>query len=141
MDEPHRATRIYKPLLMAVSLSTLVAFAGCASDELTQVPETGEASQALGCDDGPPAVGLALEIENGAGVPLKVKKGQRFYVNQQATFGDRHVYASRTRFIGNSLLPHFEQTCWPPPADPPAALPNGRLQPVDLAARMRGMWS
>lgn len=82
MDEPHRATRIYKPLLMVVSLSTLVAFAGCASDELTQVPETGEASQALGCDEGPPAVGLALEIENGAGVPLKVKKGQRFYVNQ-----------------------------------------------------------
>ncbi|MBL9109882.1 MAG: cytochrome C, partial [Myxococcales bacterium] len=65
-----------------MSLSTLVAFAGCASDELTQVPETGEASQALGCDEGPPAVGLALEIENGAGVPLKVKKGQRFYVNQ-----------------------------------------------------------
>src|SRR5690606_16111264 len=32
---------------------------------------------------------------------------QRFYVHQQTGLGDRHVYASRTRFIPQSLMPLF----------------------------------
>ena len=34
---------------------------------------------------------------------------QRFYVTQQAALGDRHVYASRTRFITDQMLPLFDQ--------------------------------
>jgi DNA helicase-2/ATP-dependent DNA helicase PcrA len=65
---------------------------------------------------------------------------QRFYVSQQAGLGDRHVYGSRTRFIPNSLLPRFEQVSWPMAAAASAG-PHSRQVAVDLAARMRAMWS
>jgi DNA helicase-2/ATP-dependent DNA helicase PcrA len=53
--------------------------------------------------------------------------------------GDRHVYASRTRFIPKALLDLFEKTSWPL-AEP--AAPVGPAQPprVDVAERLRGMW-
>ncbi|MFZ2109310.1 MAG: ATP-dependent helicase, partial [Roseiarcus sp.] len=41
---------------------------------------------------------------------------QRFYVHGQPRNGDRHVLASRTRFIPPMLLKHFERVAWPPPA-------------------------
>ena len=64
---------------------------------------------------------------------------QRFYVHGQPRGGDRHVLASRTRFVPPSLLKHFERTAWPPPqAEPPRAAVEGPR--VDLAARMRAMW-
>lgn len=65
---------------------------------------------------------------------------QRFYVSHQPGFGDRHVYANRTRFIANALLPHFEQISWPPPPEAPPANANARQQTLDLATRMRAMW-
>lgn len=57
--------------------------------ELDQT-ETGAAADALSLGafppDGPTTVntpiGLALEIDQGAGVPLKLRRGQRFYINQ-----------------------------------------------------------
>lgn len=66
---------------------------------------------------------------------------QRFYVHQQAVGGDRHVYASRTRFIPPRLLPMFESVTWPRPA---AATAHGSQAlaavKIDIAAKMRGMW-
>ena len=64
---------------------------------------------------------------------------QRFFIHGQAARGDKHVYASRTRFIPASLLEHFEQTSWPAAsaASDPARRPIAR---VDIGARMRGMW-
>lgn len=65
---------------------------------------------------------------------------QRFFVHGQAARGDRHVYASRTRFIAEHMLDRFALTSWPPPSH----TTNGRApQPgirVDLKAKMRGMW-
>jgi ATP-dependent DNA helicase UvrD/PcrA len=70
---------------------------------------------------------------------LTVVVPQRFYVHQQAGGGDRHVYASRTRFIPDSLAHNFEITSWPiAPAGP--APRAGAEAVVDLAARMREMW-
>jgi len=40
---------------------------------------------------------------------------QRFYVTQQHTWGDRHLYALRSRFIPDDLLPLFD-TAAPAPA-------------------------
>ncbi len=63
----------------------------------------------------------------------------RFYVHGQSSRGDRHVYAVRTRFIPDDLLPHFEQTAWPAPGaeeGKPAPLQGT----VDLRSRMRAMW-
>ncbi|GAB3385860.1 ATP-dependent helicase [Massilia agri] len=36
----------------------------------------------------------------------------RFFIKQQASTGDRHVYAARTRFITPAMLKHFEETAW-----------------------------
>ena len=38
---------------------------------------------------------------------------QRFFTHGQHAQGDRHVYASRTRFIPDRLLDLFERTVWP----------------------------
>lgn len=71
---------------------------------------------------------------------LDVMLPQRFYVSQQSGFGDRHVYAGRTRFIPNALLGNFEQMAWPVPAETPVPNPQARQVAVDLGARMRAMW-
>lgn len=71
---------------------------------------------------------------------LDIVVPQRFYVHQQTAYGDRHVYASRTRFLPNRVMPLFHSRSWPPPppvADAPAKAPLPRL---DLAGRMRDMW-
>ena len=71
---------------------------------------------------------------------LDIVVPQRFYVSQQAGMGDRHVYGSRTRFIPNSALPHFEQLSWPLPPEGTGGTPQSHQQAIDLAARMRAMW-
>lgn len=65
---------------------------------------------------------------------------QRFFTHGQHSKGDRHVYASRTRFIPEKLLGLFERTNWPiAPSDATARRPNQGPR-IDIAARMRGMW-
>jgi DNA helicase-2/ATP-dependent DNA helicase PcrA len=71
---------------------------------------------------------------------LELLVPQRFYTSGQAASGDRHVYANRTRFIPNRLLSSFEQRSWPPAPLPPGMGEGGQAR-VDLAARMRGMWT
>jgi DNA helicase-2/ATP-dependent DNA helicase PcrA len=65
---------------------------------------------------------------------------QRFFIHGQHTRGDRHVYAARTRFIPDALTPLFEQSAWPPIATQGAGLRPAPRTPIDLGARMRGMW-
>jgi DNA helicase-2/ATP-dependent DNA helicase PcrA len=64
---------------------------------------------------------------------------QRFYTHGQASRGDRHVYASRTRFIPASILQTFQQTSWSDRRDPRAGAARPEVR-VDLGARMRGLW-
>ena len=65
---------------------------------------------------------------------------QRFYVHQQTPYGDKHVYAQRSRFITKIMLPLFEDIFWP--AVQAAALspltPGGPR--IDIGAQLRGMW-
>ncbi|WP_315783248.1 ATP-dependent helicase [Bradyrhizobium sp. SZCCHNPS1003] len=63
---------------------------------------------------------------------------QRFFVHGQPVRGDRHVYASRTRFIPEALVPLFERTSWPR-AQPGAAYASQGPR-IDLGARMRERW-
>jgi ATP-dependent DNA helicase UvrD/PcrA len=66
---------------------------------------------------------------------------QRFYTHAQTKQGDRHVYAARTRFIPEGLLPAFELMAWGSQPRDEADEPRGRASPrVDLASRMRAMW-
>jgi ATP-dependent DNA helicase UvrD/PcrA len=65
---------------------------------------------------------------------------QRFFTHNQNARGDRHVYASRTRFIPEVLLPCFERTTWPGAAAEGAAVAQSHGPRLDVRARMRGMW-
>jgi DNA helicase II / ATP-dependent DNA helicase PcrA len=65
---------------------------------------------------------------------------QRFFVHGQSVHGDRHLYASRTRFIPEKLLGLFERTNWPQ-VPLGATVRNPSQGPrVDIGARVRGMW-
>ncbi len=67
-----------------VGLAGLVLLGGaCTSREVpARVPQDMAAATDSRPSTAPAAVGLALEVENGAGVPLKVKAGQTFFINQ-----------------------------------------------------------
>jgi DNA helicase-2/ATP-dependent DNA helicase PcrA len=72
---------------------------------------------------------------------LNLVTPQRFFVHGQHAQGDKHVYASRTRFIPATLLQYFEVTSWPKGRAGGASNPNApRPMRVDVGARMRGMW-
>ncbi len=71
---------------------------------------------------------------------LRLITPQRFYIHGQASRGDRHVYASRTRFIPEPMLNKFSVTSWPPPSVVTGRAPQPAVR-VDLKSRMRGMWS
>jgi DNA helicase-2/ATP-dependent DNA helicase PcrA len=70
---------------------------------------------------------------------LHVVVPQRFFVHGQRHNGDRHMYASRTRFIPAGLLGHFECCSWPPPAAHEASAKSARA-PVDIRQRVRKSW-
>lgn len=72
---------------------------------------------------------------------LDILVPQRFYVAQQSGTGDRHVYASRTRFIPQALQSRFESLTWPLPTDGIVGTPDSSRKAIDLAATMRSMWS
>src|SRR6201996_3174602 len=65
---------------------------------------------------------------------------QRFFTHGQAAKGDRHVYASRTRFIPEKLLPMFERTSWPLASPGQNARGQSQGPRIDIGARVRGMW-
>ncbi|CAN7442921.1 ATP-dependent helicase [Trinickia sp. LjRoot230] len=75
---------------------------------------------------------------------LHIVVPQRFYVHNQAQHGDRHVFASRTRFIPAQLLPHFQIEAWPAAVPPAAPSEAGRAAAakarVDIAAQLKKMW-
>jgi DNA helicase-2/ATP-dependent DNA helicase PcrA len=65
---------------------------------------------------------------------------QRFYAHSQRNNGDRHVYASRTRFIPAGILGFLESCTWPMATA--AAVPTSALhKPIDITARMRRLWT
>jgi DNA helicase-2/ATP-dependent DNA helicase PcrA len=64
---------------------------------------------------------------------------QRFYAHGQRAQGDRHLYASRTRFVPETLLPSFECSSWPAFSATGATVESqGRR--IDITARMRERW-
>ena len=65
---------------------------------------------------------------------------QRFFTHQQNARGDRHVYASRTRFVPRDILHLFEATTWPFLSAQTVTRSVSPGVRVDVAARMRGMW-
>ena len=72
---------------------------------------------------------------------LEIVVPQRFYVAQQSFKGDRHLLASRSRFLPDTVTGHFERSNWPVLS---AASANSAPQPlasIDLASRLRGTFA
>jgi len=68
---------------------------------------------------------------------------QRFYVHQQGSYGDRHVYASCSRFLPASIANFFECYAWPVATqlhDAAAIAAAPSTARIDLAARLRNAW-
>ena len=64
----------------------------------------------------------------------------RFFTHGQPSLGDRHVYASRSRFIPGNLLPLFESVTWPTLATELERQSAVNQVRIDVGARMRSMW-
>ncbi|MES2635242.1 MAG: ATP-dependent helicase [Pseudomonadota bacterium] len=64
----------------------------------------------------------------------------RFYVTQQSGGGDRHMYASRSRFITEKMVDRFEQVTWPEVGSQQAlkAIPSGPV--IQVRDRARAAW-
>ena len=105
-----------------------------------------------GCMPSDMATGTAEEIEEErrllyvamtrAKEELHLTVPQRFFVRQQTAYGDRHVYASRSRFIPDALTSLFEVCAWPTVSSEDAIDPARRdtAASVDIAARVRALW-
>jgi DNA helicase II / ATP-dependent DNA helicase PcrA len=102
-----------------------------------------------GCIPSDLAVGSSAEIEEErrllyvamtrAKDDLHLIVPQRFFTYGQRVGGDRHVYATRTRFIPDDLLSRFESTAWRAAGTAPVKSTAGGAR-VDVRARLRGMW-
>ena len=72
---------------------------------------------------------------------LAIVLPQRFYVHQQSGLGDRHVYASRSRFLTDAACAAFEHETWPLSSAPASELAGASSTAhIDLAARIRSVW-
>ena len=64
----------------------------------------------------------------------------RFYVHNQARGGDKHLYASRSRFIPSAVVSQFELCSWQAAGHQASVGRTSSGVTVDLAARMRDRW-
>jgi DNA helicase-2/ATP-dependent DNA helicase PcrA len=72
---------------------------------------------------------------------LEMVVPQRFYVAQQSFKGDRHLLASRSRFLPDSVTEHFERSNWPVLSATSASSAPQPLASIDLASRLRGSFA
>jgi DNA helicase-2/ATP-dependent DNA helicase PcrA len=65
---------------------------------------------------------------------------QRFYVHGQSRLGDRHVYASRSRFIPDGILRSFHCRSWHERIDVRPQTAGQSATSIDISANLRRMW-
>jgi len=104
-----------------------------------------------GCLPADMATGRAAEIEEErrllyvamtrAKDELTLWVPQRFHVTQQRAWGDRHLYALRSRFVPDALLPHFETVPLAPTGAGTGAVADDGPPLIDLAAQLRHEWA
>jgi DNA helicase-2/ATP-dependent DNA helicase PcrA len=71
---------------------------------------------------------------------LQLLVPQRFYVTQQSAMGDRHLYASRTRFIPDALAAQFDTVVWPLATAQGAGARNSGSARIEVRERARSIW-
>ena len=65
----------------------------------------------------------------------------KYYVTQQSRMGDRHVYGAKSRFMTRAVMACLEQVTWPENAEGAVQDSTSGAPRVDVASRLRGMWS
>ena len=65
----------------------------------------------------------------------------KYYVTQQSRMGDRHVYGATSRFMTRAVMACLEQVTWPENAARSAQDSTLEAPRVDVASRLRGLWS
>ncbi len=63
----------------------------------------------------------------------------RYYITQQSRMGDRHVYGAQSRFLTRPVMACMEPVSWGESYASQAA--SGGEAPVDVAGKLRGMWT
>jgi ATP-dependent DNA helicase UvrD/PcrA len=63
----------------------------------------------------------------------------KYYVAQQSRMGDKHVYGAKSRFLTDAVMACLEPLAWGDAYGAEAVLAGKPT--VDVAARLRGMWS
>jgi len=63
----------------------------------------------------------------------------KYYVTQQSRMGDRHVYGAKSRFLTKQVMACFEEVAWSDERDKTSF--SIKTNPVDVAAKLRGMWA
>ena len=64
----------------------------------------------------------------------------KYYLPQQTRRGDAHVYGAQSRFMTRAVMARLAQVVWPP-AEATEAVTPGNAPRVDVAGRLRGLWS
>jgi len=64
----------------------------------------------------------------------------KYYLPQQTRRGDAHVYGAQSRFMTRAVMARLEPAVWPP-AQAVEPRVDADVPRVDVAARLRGMWS
>jgi DNA helicase II / ATP-dependent DNA helicase PcrA len=65
---------------------------------------------------------------------------QRFFTHQQAKLGDRHVYASKSRFIPDSIVCSFDLRHWQDRTDSAIKATRKAAASIDVASSLMRMW-
>lgn len=104
-----------------------------------------------GCMPSDMATGSAAEIEEErrllyvamtrARDRLDLLVPQRFYVQQQSRYGDRHVYATLSRFIPPEVAARFDAVTATPQGEALAPPTGPAPAPIDIAGRIRSRWA
>ena len=63
----------------------------------------------------------------------------KYYVTQQSRTGDRHVYGAKSRFLTREVMACFQAVSWSDEREKNSA--GAKTTPVDVAAKLRGMWA
>jgi DNA helicase-2/ATP-dependent DNA helicase PcrA len=64
----------------------------------------------------------------------------KYYVAQQSRKGDKHVYGGRSRFLTDAVMAKLDAVVWPEAQKEAGEMRAARAR-VDVAGRLRGMWS
>jgi DNA helicase-2/ATP-dependent DNA helicase PcrA len=65
----------------------------------------------------------------------------KYYVVQQSRSGDRHVYGTTSRFLTPAVMARLERISWPAHGPTETVRGPSAASSVDVAARLREMWS